>query len=227
MTKIARFSSCFAVLCALGVMHKSAQASEACSTVEHCHDGLYLRIGSGFAAYSEALTSDANNDAGRDPEASITGIGTAGELALGGTVARGFVLGGGIYGTSVLAYTVNIENGETAPPELLRPNWLLLVGPFVDWYVWPHRGLHLQGALGFAMEFGDEPGHSETNLRKPALGAGLTLGIGYEVWIGDEWSLGALWRLGIASLRDKDEGGKKFTHVAVTAPALLVTVTHH
>jgi hypothetical protein len=221
--------SCCATLTALGfATPRLASAAEpSCPPVGRCHDGFYLRAASGFTGYSEALISDANADAGRDPEANISGIGTASELALGGTVSRGLVVGGGLYGANVLTYTVTVERGESAPPELLRPSQLALLGPFVDWYTDPTRGFHLQGSLGLALGIGLEPERTQLHFRDPAVGGGLMLGFGYEWWIGAEWSLGVLGRLSIALLGEEDDSGRDFSRVAVASPAFLLGVTYH
>ena len=154
-------------------------------------------------------------------------MGTASELAIGGTLGRGLVLGGGLYGANVLTYTVTVERGEEAPPELLRPSQLALIGPFVDWYTDPTRGFHLQGSLGLALGVGLEPERTQLHFREPGVGGGLMLGFGYEWWIGDDWSMGVLGRLGIAVLGEEDDRGRDFSRVAVSSPAFLLSVTYH
>src|SRR4051812_22109845 len=67
------------------------------------HHGFYLRVASGFAAYDERLASDsaaAGRTRGRN-----RGLATLGELALGGSIGRHWVLGGGIYTADLLAST--------------------------------------------------------------------------------------------------------------------------
>jgi hypothetical protein len=211
----------------LATSRPASARDPSCPKEGRCHDGFYFRAASGFTGYSDVVLSDANADSGRDPEASISGMGTASELAIGGTVSRGLVVGGGIYGANVLTYTVTVERGESAPPELLRPSQLALIGPFVDWYTDPARGFHLQGSLGLALGVGLEPERTQLHFREPGVGGGLMLGFGYEWWIGDEWSMGVLGRLSIAVLGEEDDRGRDFSRVAVASPAFLLSVTYH
>jgi hypothetical protein len=229
MSKRVFVRSCCAALLSFGVLTclPALAAASTCPPEGRCHDGFYFRAASGFTGYSDALISDTNADAGRDPEASISGIGTASELAVGGTVSRGLVVGGGLYGANVLTYTVTVERGESAPAELLRPSQLALVGPFVDWYTDPARGFHLQGSIGLALGVSLEPERTQLHFRDPGVGGGLMLGFGYEWWIGAEWSLGVLGRLSIAVLGEEDDGGRDFSRVAVASPAFLLSITYH
>ena len=59
------------------------------------HDGLYLRIGGGLGHLSSSAESEAV--LGNPVEANVTTLAVLGELGLGGTVADGLVLGGGIF----------------------------------------------------------------------------------------------------------------------------------
>lgn len=160
----------------------------------------------------------------------FTGIGTASELALGGTVSRGLVLGGGIYSTSVLAWALLPEDSGGPLPEELEPTSanFSLIGPFVDYYFDPRRGFHLQGALGLAALTGlrfDQGGRMDTDYT--ALGGGLMVGIGHEWWIGDEWSLGVLGRVTFAYVHGDDDDDVGWGHFVSTFPAVLATVTYH
>jgi hypothetical protein len=188
------------------------------------HDGFYLRVANGFGAFDERLSS-------RD-DASVSGRGrgivTLAELALGGTIAPGWVVGGGIYAADLLAGEFRRE-GAAPPPELdpgLRS--VALIGPFVDVYLDPRRGLHLQGALGLASLTPRVFGHPATEQSEYlALGGGLMLGAGYDVWIADEWSLGVLARSTVSIIQGESDDEARFQHVVVTSPGLLVSLTFH
>ena len=94
-----------------------------------------------------------------------------------------------------------------------------MFGPFVDWYLDPTAGFHLQGLIGGSrITIRDETG--EVSDHQPVGGA-LLLGAGYEWFLGDELSLGVLGRLTFATA--SDDG---FAHT-VTAGSALVSVTYH
>jgi hypothetical protein len=185
------------------------------------HDGFYLRGSTGFTAYSELI-----GHRGSDQRLSISGMGTIGELAIGGTVGRN-VFGGGIWGTSVLATNVTASNGASlaaAPGD--RPT-LVLVGPFVDHYFEGDRGLHFQLALGFAAARGvefDSTRMPDTSMT--AYGAGITLAFGKDWFVGDQWSVGMLGRLSAAAAFDKREG-TAFYHLIGASPGFAFSVTYH
>src|SRR5207244_3229219 len=77
---------------------------------------------------------------------------------------------------------------------------LTVVGPFLDYYVDPHAGLHLQAAVGYGiLALGEGRGATRTNLVyvQEQSGGGITglVGAGYEWWTSDAWSVGILARL--------------------------------
>jgi hypothetical protein len=189
------------------------------------HDGFYFRVANGFGGYDERISS---GEGEAEINARNRGIGALGELALGGTIAPGWVLGGGIYSCDLLATT--LRNDGAAVPEELDPGLrnVSLIGPFVDVYLDPRRGLHLQGAIGLATLTPRVFGHAATERSEYlALGAGLMFGAGYDFWIADEWSLGVLARSTLAFVGGEDELAASFRHLVVTSPGLLVTLTYH
>jgi hypothetical protein len=187
------------------------------------HDGFYLRVANGFGAFDERLSAEQGETEGRN-----RGIATLGELALGGSITPGWVIGGGIYTCDVLATTFR-GSGAAVPTELdpgLRG--VTLIGPFVDVYLDPRRGLHLQGSLGLATLTPRVFGHAATERSEYlAVGGGLMFGAGYDVWIADEWSLGVLARSTVAFVAGDDEQETSFRHLVLTSPGLLVTLTYH
>lgn len=188
------------------------------------HNGFYFRIGSGFAVYDERLQSD---DGSADRSGRNRGVATLGELAVGGTVG-GWVIGGGIYAADVVAST--FRSRTAPPPAELDPGLrnAALIGPFLDWYMDPERGLHLQGALGLATLTPRVFGHDSTEQSEYlALGAGLMLGAGYDFFVADEWSLGVLARTTVSVLGGEDDASDGWLHVVTTSPGLLVSLTYH
>src|SRR5258707_1144293 len=60
------------------------------------HDGVYGRLGAGAAAFSDSVESEPLPIVGV-AKGTIKGIGPALELALGGSVLPGLVVGGGVW----------------------------------------------------------------------------------------------------------------------------------
>ncbi len=191
------------------------------------HDGFYARLGSGFSGYSDTLISEDRADSGDPAEATQTGVATVSELALGGTVAPGIVLGGGLYTADLLAWNTTVERDQLLPPEFDRPSNLVLLAVLVDWYFSPDAGLHAQAGLGFALLAGMEPDRSGIHYRTPAPGGGLMLGAGQEWFVGEQWSMGVLARATVAVLADEDDSGLNWLHVAGASPSLLLSATYH
>jgi hypothetical protein len=169
----------------------------------HVHDGLYVRLGIG-AGYMLAPTEVSASGYDGEYEFSANGPAVALEFAVGGTVAPGLVMGGGIYGMSAPSAKADDFklNGEDVSD--LTGEWdmisVSLIGPFIDYYFDDERGLHLQIAGGFASssvsegEFKTGEGSSDTD-KETGSGFGTMLGFGFETWAGEQWSVGGLIRV--------------------------------
>jgi len=166
----------------------------------HVHDGFYLRfgIGAGFML-GEAEESEF------DESGKVTGFAVAWELALGGNIAKGLVLGGGIYQS--LVSNPNYDLSFYDQGQLVRASRGgaisgTMVGPFLDWYFDATAGGHVQLALGRVsisaargsdgnpFGTGGYPGQDSFGF-----GNGAMVGGGYELWVGGQFSLGVLGRL--------------------------------
>jgi len=198
----------------------------------HVHDGFYMRLGTGFGMYREQLQNDDDASVhGGDVSGSTIGFASVGEFAIGGTLGRGWVLGGGFYTATLLTghYKDDDDNEGTLPLEMdpdLRD--LVVFGPFVDWYPNPRKGFHLQAALGLAALTSRSGGRwDDDDDGYEAVGAGIVLGVGYEWWVGDEWSLGVLARTQAAALTGEDDEKVRWVHGASATPSLLLTLTYH
>jgi hypothetical protein len=194
------------------------------------HDGFYFRVASGFSVYDERLSSD-ELLAGGSVEARNRGVASASDLAIGGTVAPGWVVGGGIYSLDLVASTFRADGaGAAAVPDELDPGLrsLSLIGPFFDWYPNVRGGFHAQASLGLATLTPRVFAHPATQKSEYiAVGGGLLLGTGYEWWVADEWSIGILTQLGVRLLRGKDDDHVAWTHVITNSPTLCVSLTYH
>jgi hypothetical protein len=184
------------------------------------HDGFYLRLGTGFGGYNESIRLE---DA--DEDTTVTGMSNVSEVAIGGAVAPGVILGGGAWTSSVMASDRHID-GMTPPDEVIGGSGnFTLVGPFIDWYFNPRRGLHLQGALGFATVRGWDLPEAQDNPDAVSFGGGIMVGFGYEWWVSDGWSLGVLGRLAGVVAAQEDEAEMTWTHAIGTSPSVLFTAT--
>lgn len=195
------------------------------------HDGFYMRFGSGLSAFDERLQSEDSAVYGGEIKSRTRGIATVSELALGGTVAEGVVVGGGLYTLDLLTSTLKLEEDSAgSPPAELDTELrnLVLFAPFIDVYPNPRRGFHVQGALGLAALTPRVFGSSATEQSEyAAIGGGLMLGVGYEWFVADEWSIGILGRATVSVLTGKDESGVRWIHVPISSPSFMVSLTYH
>jgi hypothetical protein len=194
----------------------------------HTHDGFYFRIALGLGAYFGDGTM---RDNGRDSyEGTINSLALVGELSLGGTVGRGVVLGVGNWNAVALGPTMKGRSLNPAGAEQKVSDPVVLpfglVGGFLDWYVNPKQGFHVQTAVGFATGGYEEPGDNHDTITLTGIGG--MLGIGHEWWIGDEWSMGILARGTLASVSGTDPTDANEEHsVILAAPGILLTFSYH
>jgi hypothetical protein len=153
------------------------------------HDGLYLRMSSGPSAAHIELT-----DAPRGVGDITEGGGTI-DLRLGGTPARGFVVGGGLW---LSGYDTDEWRGEDSRR---GGAGVVALGPFVDYFPDPHQGLHFGGMLGVAVLGLDVEDISKEE--RLAGGGALGAWVGYDFWLGSEWSLGV--ELDYMSVRGRND----------------------
>ncbi|MDQ2647413.1 MAG: hypothetical protein M3020_26660, partial [Myxococcota bacterium] len=193
------------------------------------HDGFYFRAGLGLGGLIGKLTPDVEDSL----DISVGGFSFLSELAFGGTVGSGVVIGGGIYtaNTQKTTYevdaagaTVSFDGGSTT---------VGVLGPFVDVYPNPEMGLHFGGALGFGVITAEEGDEDDDGFAFPPTkyaggGFGLMLQGGYEVFVADQWSIGGAARLLYAHATLKaDDDGYEDVKAGVFVPGALFTVTYH
>ncbi len=180
------------------------------------HDGLYLRLGIGPGyAFGKNELDDAN------VKADVKGFAVSTELAIGGTLAPGLVLGVGSYSMVVPSPTYS---SDTGPDVDVGTHHVSGLGPFIDYYFDPHGGAHAELGLLLSAIYIQKKDQQEA---ASGAGFGAVLGGGYEFWIGEQWSMGPVFR--IATYRDKVEGSD--TNVKSTlslwAPSVLFGATYH
>jgi hypothetical protein len=196
------------------------------------HDGFYLRLALGA---SRLHTRFASEDASPPLEGNVSGVTGAFDLAIGGTITSGFVIGGGFFVTG--GQDLTSDRLQRRGENLLLASQVVeyrevtfsVFGPFVDWYFDPKGGLHALAAVGFsALDFGPgSVGDVTAIATHTARGIGALLGVGYEFWIARQWSLGVLSRVVVARLGASDGADRgSWRHTAFAAPSLLLNVTY-
>jgi hypothetical protein len=187
----------------------------------HRHDGFYLRLGLG-AGYGRATSSGTLY--GQSVKMTYKGWGPAYELLIGGTVATGFVVGGGFVGQDIKDPTLSLEMNGTSLDALLGSQDLTVhgslgvgaLGPFVDWFPDERGGLHVGAMLGLALL--GLPGDQ---------GFAGSLWGGYDVWVGNQWSLGAQARAAAVRANRTLEGfDGRLSDTAVTYELLFTALYH-
>lgn len=147
------------------------------------HDGFYFRFAAGLGAFRGSFME--HTSLSHQIEFSERGPSYLGGLALGATPFSGLVIGGG-YGLVSTINTTHTRAGVESPGQRIGS---MLVGPFVDYYPWPHEGFHVQLVAGLALAGIHSEGHWADF---EGLGYGLMGGLGYEFWVFDQWSFGGM-----------------------------------
>jgi hypothetical protein len=167
----------------------------------HVHDGFYLRLAAGIGGGHASISND------RGPNFGMGGAGLALNLWIGGTPWRGIALGGMASGQIINDGNTVVEGRDT---ELGSGGGLFMVGPFVDVFPDPLRGLHFGGSLALAAlnAKGDSHVLRDTLAVRDYSGAGLgaSAWIGYGGWVGQEFSLGGLVQLSGFGTGQKEDG---------------------
>lgn len=163
-----------------------------------------------------------------DPdELNASGGGVAIEFALGGTVADGLVIGGGLYASGVGSVRWK-GDGIVSDGVSGGQGSLGLLGVIADYYPNPRDGFHVQAGLGIGTLSFDK--HTRSGIPNENLaggGGGAMLGVGYEFWVGNQWSIGGVGRVLLVSGTLRGEETDNEMSAKGYAPALLFTATNH
>ena len=153
------------------------------------HDGFQFRgtAGLGYLGDSESLGGLSDN---------IHGVAGTSEFFFGGTLADGFSLGGYLGFTVAPGPSVSYGNGQRSVASSDVNLNFFTIGPYVDYYLDPHEGLHFLATVGFA-DLNVSNGGSSSDA---ATGFGIGAGVGYDWWVSDNWSLGVLGRFQYAHM---------------------------
>lgn len=179
------------------------------------HDGLHVVIGVGPSYFTASVSLDPAREG--LPDSSISALGVGGMLLIGGTVAPGLVVGGGTMGAHHVSPTISVGDLEADTDGDISAN---LIGPYVDYYLYPDKGFHVMAMLGLGtMEDGDD------DTDDLALGFGLAGGLGHNWWVADQWSVGILGRMQVMFLSASTAGPD--VNYTTVIPAIMATVTYH
>ncbi len=136
---------------------------------------LFFRVGGGASYFDVATTTEiATYSSVYAENLECTALTPVGELAVGGVVARGLVVGGEVFGTSG---TLKDTKGSGLD---VKATYVQL-GPFVDYFFLRHGGPHLMASTGYVV-------------RESSGVWGVSAGAGYDFPIGGGWQLGGLLR---------------------------------
>ncbi len=200
-------------LAVLSLLTLSTVAEAQQSPGVRTHDGFYARFGIGPGFTTGGNKADLAN-------ADLRGVVIGTEIALGTTIAPGFVVGGGQFSMIIPSPKYSVGGREFAG----GAHHISGVGPFADYYLDPRGGLHAQAALMFSAGYLEGKDGRESAI---GLGFGGMLGVGYEMFFGEQWSIGPILRL--AYYRQSVEGSdsKATSTLSVVAPTLIIGVTYH
>jgi hypothetical protein len=158
-------------------------------------------------------------------DATYVGWGPAYELLIGGTIARGFVLGGGFVGQDISNPKLTVKSNSLPQATVVVPLSGSLgvgaLGPFIDWFPNESKGLHFGAMAGFALlGLQDDAGKTST-------GIGGSLWGGYDFWVASQWSLGAEARIAaLSAWRDISEYNGTMRDKAVSIELLFTALYH-
>jgi hypothetical protein len=184
----------------------------------YVHDGFFARLAVGPGLF-RAWTSTSPDTR------HFSGGAVAGELSLGGTPGKGFVIGGSVLLNSVFALSSKDDVIDGDEPSLAGVSFSLdAVGPFVDFYPDPKSGLDFHFFLGTGWLATTRPG--APNVDEPS-GIVVSGGGGYDWFVAEQLSLGVHARLTVGSLSVNESSGATSTSVTALVPALLVAGTYH
>lgn len=187
----------------------------------HTHDSFYLRFGFGGGGLSEVHTYDPE---GAFPKRTVSGGSYGGHFMLGGTVAKGFVIGAAMGG--IIATGPDVETAGTTITGKDTTLNLSHLGLLLDWFPDEHGGFHVGGSLGLYTMLLEVDGEIA---REAASGGGGQLFVGYDFWVGDDWSIGGLLALTHASMELDDDQIKHTTGGSASATAVMLqaSVLYH
>ena len=158
------------------------------------HRGFYLRMNLG-PGFSSMEADDAN--------LTLKGAGVGASAAVGGALARNFVLFGEVFLHGMADPSVE---GLGLDESTVQGAGVLGIGPGAAYYFMP-LNLYVSATLALTAGFvdvRDELGDPDTKSRSTKAGLGLSLMVGKEWWLSANWGLGVAAQLFGARMQDED-----------------------
>jgi hypothetical protein len=219
------FAWCFAVA--------AAGASPAYAQTPRSHHGLYVRVAGGASYFSDAVESDPLPLLGT-VDGTLKGAAFSAQLAVGGSISPGFVLGGALFfnhmpSPSATDGASHNALGTTSIGAIdFDPTTLTVIGPFADYYFDPAGGFHVGAALGYgflSLGQGTDRGLGIRRVQDQSGGGwAAVVGGGYEWWVSSSWGVGVLGQLMFGLGSGEDSTGNSWRH-RVLVPGLFVSAT--
>lgn len=196
-----------------------------------CNDGFFVRA-MGHLSLDQINVREVTVDG---PESytrrvSAHGVGMGYDLTLGGTPAKGVLIGGFIGFRQYGNYQVTVVEGGTAEPGILYESRIkvgalerITFGPALILYPSPLQGwvIDLRPTIG-GLDFGAPVDISGASY-------GFQFGAGHELWLTPNWGLGLSVRVELAKVRENlaVKRGPDFTDGTFGSAGLAVSLTMH
>jgi hypothetical protein len=205
-------------------------ASPALAQSPRSHHGLYVRVAVGGSYFSDAVESDPVPLFGT-ATGTLTGAVVSTELAVGGSISPGFVVGGALLVNHIPSPKTTDGQYRTSTatfssPEIdFDPTTLTVIGPFADYYFGATSGLHVGASVGYGiLSLGQGTGGPIPFPDQRGSGVAAVLGAGYEWWVSESWGVGVLGQLMIGFGSGKDTRDNSWRH-RIIVPGLMLSAT--
>jgi hypothetical protein len=175
--------------------------------------------------------SDASKLEGAVYQGQVTAAGGALglELAIGGALTPGFVLGGSFslhtVGDAKLRNDSRTNAVSREPVRTSHDPELTMLALLIDDYPNPKGGFHFGGAVGFAAL--SVRGDNNPETRAQGAGLGIAPHVGYEWWISNYWGLGVLGKFTFAHTEGDYSAGNGGVKDNIAAAAILFSATYN
>jgi hypothetical protein len=189
--------------------------------IPYFHDRFYLRMSVGGGTMGTSGNFDPDNGATFDTRGGCVAL----DIAIGGTPAPGFVIGGDYAFQEAFRPHLKFRSASISTDQDANANTVFgLFGAFVDWFPDPRGGFHLGGTLGFAiLSIADDSGNVDNTVSEGGVGGAFR--IGYDAWVSSQWSLGVLGQF--VGGRVSADTHSVTERDSVASFSLLVTTLYH
>jgi len=167
----------------------------------YTHDGFYLRLALGGGYVHDKLHYEGVPVFGLKVgsfDGQANGGSFQGDLAGGWAIEPGLIIGGELYIEQVANPTVTVAGRNVGTD--VSVGTLTMLGPYIDWYLDPHKGFHFGGMIGGArLTMKDS---ADNKLSNDPIGGGGMAFVGYEWWAAEQWAVGVQGQFAVASMND-------------------------